>query len=87
MRSFAFELENDLFRLDTQKWHSRASGIQANAKAVVVVAVRRVVPVAVRRPTILGGVVPTAATVHAVRAFKDRSPQSVVTRWCEIANS
>ena len=41
---------------------------QGNTKAEVEVAVRRKVPVAVCRPTIHGGVAPTAATVHAVRA-------------------
>ena len=41
---------------------------QANAKAVVVVAARRRVPAAERRPTTPGGEVPTAATAHAARA-------------------
>ena len=41
---------------------------QANTKAEVVVAERRAEPEAVRRPTITGGVVPTAATEHAGRA-------------------
>jgi hypothetical protein len=64
--------------------HQRNSG---DAEAVVVVAIRRVVPIAVRRPTILGGVVPTAATVYAVRAFMDPLPPIVVTRLFGIANS
>ena len=63
------------------------SGIQGQAKAVVVRAVRRVVRVAVRRPAIRRVVVPTAATVHAVRALKDRSPPMVVTQTSGIANS
>ena len=63
------------------------SGIQGQAKAHVVVAVRRIVPVAVRRPAIRRLVVPTAATVHAVRALKDRSPTMVVTQTSEIADS
>jgi len=41
---------------------------QADAKAEVVVAVRRDEPAAERRPTNHGGVAPTAATLHAVRA-------------------
>ena len=57
-----------------------SSGIQGHAKAEVVVAIRRVVPVAVRRPAVHGIVVPTATTVDAVRAFKVRSPQAVVTQ-------
>ena len=40
---------------------------QGNTKAAVADAVRRIVPAAVRRPTSLGGGVPTAATAHAVR--------------------
>ena len=44
------------------------------ADAVVVVPVVRRVPVPVRRPGVLGGVVPTAAPEHAVRA-SDRLPQ------------
>ena len=79
-------LENDLFRLETQVHHS-PSGIQSHAEAVVVRAVRRVVRVAVRRPAIRRVVVPTAATVHAVRALKDRSPPMVVTQNSGIANS
>ena len=49
--------------------HQRNSGDAEAVVVVVVVAVRRVVPVAVRRPPILGGVVPTPTTVHAVRAL------------------
>ena len=60
---------------------------QAYAKAETAVVERQLEPVAERRPTILGGVVPTAATVHAIGAFKDRSPRTAVTRCCEIANS
>ena len=63
------------------------SGIQGQAKAVVVRAVRRVVRVAVRRPAIRRVVVPTAATVHAARALKDHSPPMVVTQTSGIANS
>ena len=63
------------------------SGIQGQAETVVVRAVRRVVRVAVRRPAIRRVVVPTAATVHAVRALKDRSPPMLVTQTSGIANS
>jgi len=59
-------------------------GIQGNAEAVVV-AVRRVVPVPVRRPTIRGIVVPTAATVHAVRALKVRPPSKVLSQNLETS--
>ena len=52
-----------------------AVGIQGEAETEVVVAVVRRVPVPVRRPTIRGIVVPTAATVHAVRALKVRPPR------------
>jgi hypothetical protein len=48
--------------------------------------VRRIVRVAVRRPAIRCVVVPTATTVHAVRALKDRSPPMVVTQNCETAS-
>jgi hypothetical protein len=41
---------------------------QGHTKAEGVAAVRRLAPVAVRRPTIHGVVAPTAATVHADRA-------------------
>ena len=61
-------------------------GIQGNAEADVV-AVRRVVPVPVRRPTMRGIVVPTAATVHAVRALKVRPPAKVLTQKSETSNS
>ena len=44
------------------------------------VPVRRVVPVTIRRPAIRGLVVPTAATVHAVRALKVRPPAKVLTQ-------
>ncbi|MFM8263511.1 MAG: hypothetical protein ACKN9S_14635, partial [Pirellula sp.] len=46
-------------------------GTQGNAKAAAVEegAVRRVEPESVRRPTIRGLVIPTAATVHAERAL------------------
>ena len=47
-------LENDLFRLESQGNHFLSSGIQGQAEAVVVRAVRRVVRVAVRRPAIPG---------------------------------
>ena len=80
-------LENDLFRLDSQGNRILTSGIQGQAKAVVVRAVRRFVRVAVRRPAIRRVVVPTAATVHPVRALLDRPPPTVVTRTAEIANS
>lgn len=80
-------LENDLFRLETQGIHQFVSRVQGQAEAVVVRAVRRVVRVAVRRPAIRRVVVPTAATVHAVRALKDRSPPMVVTQNSGIANS
>jgi hypothetical protein len=72
--------ENELFHPESQGIRLKPSsflavGIQGNTKAVVVVvAVRRVVPVPVRRPTIRGLVVSTAATVHAVRALKVRPP-------------
>ena len=67
-------LENELFHPESQGIRLKPSsylsvGIQGNAEAEVVVPVRRVVPVPVRRPTIRGLVVPTAATVHAVRAL------------------
>ena len=84
---FPTRLENDLFRLKTQGIHHFLSGIQGHAEAVVVRTVRRVVRVAVRRPAIRCVVVPTAATVHAVRALKDRSPPMVVTQNSGIANS
>ena len=42
--------------------------LEGKPEAQVVVAVAWRVPVAVRRPAVPGGVVPTAATVHAVRA-------------------
>ena len=61
-------------------------GIQGNAEAVVV-AVRQVVPVPVRRPTIRGIVVPTAATVHAVQALKVRPPSKVLSQNLETSNS
>jgi hypothetical protein len=80
-------LGNDLFRLETQGIHHFVSGIQGQAKTVVVRTVRRFVRVAVRCPAIRRVVVPTAATVHAVRALKDHSPRYVVTRPDEIANS
>ena len=41
---------------------------QANTKAEAAEAGRRAEPIAVRRPAILGGAEPTAATEHAVRA-------------------
>ena len=59
-------------------------GIQGNAEAVVV-AVRRVIPVPVRRPTIRGIVVPTTATVHAVRALKVRPPSKVLSQNLETS--
>ena len=80
-------LENDLFRLETQGIHQFVSRVQGQAEAVVVRAVRRFVRVAVRRPAIRRVVVPTAATVHAVRALKDRVPPMAVPRTPEIANS
>ena len=84
-------LENELFHPESQGIRLKPSsflsvGIQGNAEAEVVVPVRRVVPVPVRRPTIRGLVVPTAATVHAVRALKVRPPHQVVTPPCEISN-
>ncbi len=79
--------ENDLFRPESQGTRRFSSGIQGQAEAVVVRAVRRDVRVAVRRPAIRCVVVPTAATVHAVRALKDRSPPQVVTQTSGIANS
>ena len=80
-------LENDLFRPESQGTRRFSSGIQGQAEAVVVRAVRRVVRVAVCRPAFRRVVVPTAATVHAVRALMDHSPPMVVTRNSEIANS
>ncbi len=44
------------------------------AKAQVVVAVAGVVPVAVRRPAVLGGVVPRAAAMNPVRACDGHVP-------------
>ncbi len=81
------ELGNDLFRPESQGTHVLSRGIQGQAEAVVVRAVRRVVRVAVRRPAIRRVVVPTAATVHAVRALRDRPPPMVVTQTSEFANS
>lgn len=62
-------LENDLFRLETQVQHS-PSGIQSHAEAVVVVAIRRIVPIPIRRPAIASIVVPAAAPVHPIRALR-----------------
>ena len=47
----------------------RRTELEGDAKANVVVPVVRRVPVTVRRPAIDSGVVPTAATVNAVRAL------------------
>lgn len=46
------------------------SGIQGKAEADVVVAVRRHVTIAVRRPAILSIVVPAAAPVDPIRALR-----------------
>ena len=62
-------LENDLFRLETQVHHS-PSGIQGHAEAVVVVAIRRIIPIPIRRPAVASIVVPSAAPVHPVRALR-----------------
>ena len=61
-------LENDLFRLETQV-RRFSSGIQGHAEAVIVVAIRRIVPVPIRRPAIASIVVPTAAPVRALRTI------------------
>jgi len=48
--------------------------LEGDAETEVVVRVVGPVPVAVRRPAVPGVVVPTAATVHPVRATLARSP-------------
>ena len=62
-------------------------GIQGQAETVLVRTVRRGFRFAVRRPAIRRVVVPTAATVHAVRALKDRSRSMHVKQTRGIANS
>jgi hypothetical protein len=81
---------NELFHPESQGIRHKPSsfvsvGIQGNAEAVVV-AVRRVVPVPVRRPTIRGIVAPTATTVHAVRALKVRPPFKVLSQNLQTSN-
>lgn len=77
--------ESDLFRRKLQvRFHVR--GIQEQAEAQVVVAVRRVVPVTVRRPAIRGMVVPAAAPVDPVRALYDHPPRSFLAQPGDTAN-
>ena len=54
---------------------------QGNTKAVTDVAARRRDPVAVRRPTELGGEAKTAATQHAVRARCSTTRVRYATTW------
>ena len=54
-------------------------GTQGQAKAQVVVAVRRIVPVAERRPAKRRPAAPTAATVHPARALCIRTPLPHIT--------